>query len=59
MAVGNYVSEMGRQHSFAIPNGGQHPQANNSIVIAVWKLDQSEGGLVEVFVVNYGSYKSG
>jgi len=57
--VGNYVSDMGRQHSFAIPNGVLHPQANNSIVIAVWKLDQSEGGLVEVFVVNYGSYKSG
>jgi hypothetical protein len=28
MAVGNYVSDMGRQHSFAIPNGVLHPQAN-------------------------------
>jgi hypothetical protein len=43
MAVGNYVSDIGRQHSLAIPNGVLHPQANNSIVIAVWKLDQSEG----------------
>jgi len=28
-------------------------------VIAVWKIDQSEGGLGEVSLVNYGSYKSG
>jgi beta-galactosidase len=57
--MGNYVSDMGPQHSFPIPNGVLHPHGRNSIVIAVWKIDQSEGGLGEVSLVNYGSYKSG
>jgi hypothetical protein len=57
--MGNYVSDVGPQHTFPIPNGVLHPQGNNSIVIAVWKTDESEGGLGEVSLINYGSYKSG
>jgi hypothetical protein len=39
MAVGNYVLDMGRQHSFAIPNGVLHPQANSAMVTArCWGL---------------------
>jgi len=57
--MGNYVSDIGPQHSFPIPNGVLRPQERNSIVIAVWKIDQTEGGLGEVSLVNYGSYKSG
>jgi beta-galactosidase GanA len=57
--MGNYVSDMGPQHSFPIPNGVLRTQGRNSIVIAVWKVDQSEGGLGEVSLINYGSYKSG
>jgi beta-galactosidase GanA len=57
--MGNYVSDMGPQHTFPIPNGVLRPQGNNSIVIAVWKVDPSEGGLGEVSLINYGSYKSG
>jgi hypothetical protein len=36
-----------------------HPQGSNSIVIAVWKIDQSAGSLGDVSLINYGSYKSG
>jgi beta-galactosidase len=56
--MGNYVSDMGPQHSFPIPNGVLQPRGKNSIVIAVWKLDESEGGLGEVSLVNYGSYRT-
>jgi hypothetical protein len=34
------------------------PRGKNSIVIAVWKVDESEGGLGEVSLVNYGSYRT-
>jgi beta-galactosidase GanA len=57
--MGNYVSDMGPQRSFPIPNGVLHPQGSNSIVMAVWKTDQSAGSLGEVSLINYGSYKSG
>lgn len=56
--MGNYVSDMGPQHSFPIPNGVLHPHGKNSIVIAVWKLDESDGGLGDVSLVSYGSYRS-
>ena len=57
--MGNYVSDAGPQHTFPIPNGVLHPQGKNSIVMAVWKIDESEGDLGEVSLINYGSYKSG
>jgi len=57
--MGNYVADIGPQHSFPIPNGVLHPQGSNSIVIAVWKVDQSVGSLGEVSLINYGSYQSG
>ncbi len=56
--MGNYVSDIGPQHAFPIPNGILRPQGHNSIVLAVWKTDESEGSLGEVSLINYGSYKS-
>jgi len=56
--MGNYASDLGPQHSFPVPNGVLRPQGRNSITIAVWKTDESAGGLGEVALVNYGSYKS-
>jgi hypothetical protein len=41
-----------------LPNGVLRPQGNNSIVIAVWKIDESAGGLGEVSLINFGSYSS-
>ncbi|MDZ5649392.1 beta-galactosidase [Nitrospirillum sp. BR 11828] len=56
--MGQYVSDIGPQHSFPIPNGVLLPQGDNTIDIAVWKTDEGPGGLGEVSLVNYGSYKS-
>jgi beta-galactosidase GanA len=57
--MGSYVSDLGPQHSFPIPSGILQPQGSNALVLAVWKIDQSEGDLGEVSLVNYGSYKTG
>lgn len=57
--MGNYVSDMGPQQRFPIPSGILHSQGSNAVVVAVWKIDQSEGGLGEVSLVSYGSYKTG
>jgi beta-galactosidase GanA len=56
--MGNYVSDLGPQRSFPIPNGVLKPQGRNRIVIAVWKTDASTGGLGRISLVNYGSPKS-
>ena len=57
--MGQYVSDLGPQRSFPIPNGVLKPQGDNAIDIAVWKTDDKPGGLGEVSLVNYGSYKTG
>jgi beta-galactosidase len=56
--MGNYIAELGPQRSFPIPNGVIDPHGRNSIVIAVWKTDDTPGGLGVVSLVNYGSYAS-
>ncbi|WP_267382964.1 beta-galactosidase [Sphingomonas sp. GC_Shp_2] len=50
---GNYVSDLGPQHSFPIPNGVLDPNGRNTIAIAVWKLDGSAGGLGDVSLTRY------
>jgi len=56
--MGEYVSDIGPQHTFPIPNGILHPHGNNRIDIAVWKTDTSPGGLGNVELVNLGSWRS-
>lgn len=56
--MGNYVNYLGPQHSFPIPNGVLNPDGKNDIVIAVWNLDGTTGGLGTVALTNYGSYSS-
>ncbi|MFL6120096.1 beta galactosidase jelly roll domain-containing protein, partial [Actinophytocola sp.] len=55
--VGNYVNQVGPQHSFPVPNGILNPNGRNTIAIAVWNTG-STGGLGEVELTNYGSYTS-
>lgn len=50
---GNYVAEMGPQHSFPIPAGILNPNGENRIAIAVWKTDATPGGLGTVSLVEY------
>jgi beta-galactosidase GanA len=56
--MGNYVADLGPQHSFPIPAGVLHEQGANSITLAVWNTDTTPGGLGTVSLVNYGSYAS-
>lgn len=56
--MGNYVNYVGPQHSFPVPNGVLNPHGKNDIVIAVWNLDGTSGGLGKVALTNYGSYSS-
>jgi hypothetical protein len=56
--MGNYVNYVGPQHSFPVPNGVLNPNGRNDIVIAVWNLDDTSGGLGQVALTTYGSYSS-
>lgn len=56
--MGNYIADLGPQHRFPIPNGIIDPHGSNDITIAVWKTDDSAGGLGSVSLVNFGSYTS-
>jgi beta-galactosidase len=56
--MGNYIAELGPQRRFPIPNGVIDPHGTNSITIAVWKTDDTPGGLGAVSLVDYGSVTS-
>ncbi|GAA4535747.1 beta-galactosidase [Amycolatopsis samaneae] len=55
---GQYLADVGPQHSFPIPNGVLNPHGANTIAIAVWNTDGETGGLGKVELVNHGSYAS-
>ena len=56
--VGNYVNDVGPQHSFPVPNGILNPRGKNTIAIAVWNLDGTSGGLGTVALTSYGTHTS-
>jgi beta-galactosidase len=56
--MGNYVSDVGPQHRFPIPNGVIRPNGGNDVTIAVWNTDPTGGGLGKVSLVGYGSFNS-
>jgi beta-galactosidase GanA len=56
--MGDYVNDLGPEHSFPIPNGILRTHGRNTIAIAVWNLDFSTGGLGRVSLTDFGSYRS-
>lgn len=56
--MGNYIADLGPQHRFPIPNGVIDPHGINTITVAVWKTDDTPGGLGQVSLIDYGSYAS-
>lgn len=56
--MGNTIADLGPQRRFPIPNGVLDPHGKNSITIAVWKTDDTPGGLGTVSLVDYGSVTS-
>jgi beta-galactosidase len=56
--MGQYINDLGPQHSFPVPNGILNPRGENTVAIAVWNTENSGGGLGSVSLVNYGSAAS-
>jgi beta-galactosidase len=54
--LGHYISDMGPQSRFPIPAGLLDGHGVNHIAIAVWKVDDTPGGLGVVSLVDEGSF---
>ncbi len=57
--VGRYVNDLGPQRLFYLPEGLLDPRGYNTLALAVWNPDASGGGLGEVRLEPYGSYRGG
>jgi hypothetical protein len=53
--MGHYIADLGPQSRFPIPTGVIDPHGPNHIAIAVWKTDDTQGGLGQVSLVDEGS----
>lgn len=53
--MGHYIADLGPQSRFPIPTGVLNPQGANHIAIAVWKTDDTPGGLGLVSLIDEGS----
>ena len=52
---GNYINDVGPQHSFPIPAGILNTTGQNTIAIAVWNEDAGSGGLGAVQLQQYAN----
>lgn len=57
--MGHYINYLGPQHLFYVPAGILQNHRQNDIAIAVWNEDSTNGGLGEVILEKYGSYRGG
>lgn len=57
--VGQYIANVGPQHTFAIPNGVLNPQGDNTLAIAVTSNGGAGNGLENVSLVNLGTVRGG
>ncbi|GAA3012975.1 beta-galactosidase [Kitasatospora albolonga] len=53
--LGTYINHKGPQHVFALPNGILDPHGANTIAIALWNEEKTNGGLGAVSLENLGS----
>lgn len=56
--IGQYIPSLGPQTSFPVPNGILDTHGENSIALAVWRLDGEKSQLPKVFLQNLGSVTS-
>ncbi|WP_306459463.1 beta-galactosidase [Streptomyces sp. TLI_55] len=54
--VGQYVNDIGPQHSFPVQPGMLRTDGRNTIAIAVWNQDATTGGLGKVSLEEYGNH---
>src|SRR3954463_3973865 len=55
---GQYINNVGPQHTFVLPNGILRPHGHNSLAIAVTSNEPGAGGLGTVKLVNLGTAAS-
>jgi len=53
--LGQYINDVGPQHTFVLPQGILRQQGTNTIALAVWSDDASTGGLGQVTLEALGN----
>jgi beta-galactosidase GanA len=57
--MGQYIADVGPQHTFVIPNGVLNPDGRNTLAIAVTSTGGSGNGLEKVALTNLGTVRGG
>jgi beta-galactosidase GanA len=57
--MGQYIANVGPQHTFVVPNGVLNPNGQNTIAIAVTSNGDPSDGLESVRLVNLGTVRGG
>ncbi len=57
--MGQYIADVGPQHTFVIPNGVLNPDGHNTLAIAVTSNGGAGNGLEKVALTNLGTVRGG
>jgi hypothetical protein len=57
--MGQYIADVGPQHTFVVPNGVLNPDGQNTLAIAVTSDGGSGNGLEKVSLTNLGTVRGG
>jgi hypothetical protein len=57
--MGQYIADVGPQHTFVIPNGVLNPDGHNTLAIAVTSNGGSGNGLQKLSLTNLGTVRGG
>ena len=57
--MGQYIADVGPQHTFVVPNGILDPHGTNTLAIAVTSDGGPENGLERVSITNLGTVRGG
>ena len=57
--MGQYIADVGPQHTFVVPNGVLNPDGHNTLAIAVTSNGGAGNGLEKVVLTNLGTVRGG
>ena len=57
--IGQYIADVGPQHTFVVPNGVLNPDGHNTLAIAVTSNGGAGNGLEKVVLTNLGTVRGG
>lgn len=57
--MGQYIANVGPQHTFVIPNGVLNPHGANTLIIAVTSTGGAGNGLAKIALTNLGTVRGG